>query len=172
MRPFLAAALLAGGCASAPCPDEDQVRDRVADPAQVFPVFQELVRCRDYGLAHNLLSPDSKKHLPYEAFAIAFTTFEASRRMIDGAEVHACDPAAGRIRVCNPEFGVGRDLRLKKWVGIYVLDLTGDDVEYLKGRALGWFRRQTERADGWHFAYPPDWEYAPVRGACICGRRA
>lgn len=173
MRPLLAAGLLAcSACASAPCPDEDQVRERAADPAQVFALFQELVRCRDYGLAHNLLSPEARRDLPYEAFAIAFTTFEASRRMIDGAQVHACDPAAGLVRVCNPEFGMSRDLRLKKRLTIHVLDLTKDDVEHLRGRVLGWFRRQTDRADGWHFAYPPDWDYAPVRRACICGRRA
>jgi hypothetical protein len=172
MRFLPAVPLLLCACAAAPCPDEDAVRERAADGAQVFPLFRELVRCRDFGLAHNLLSPETKKHLPYEAFAIAFTTFEASRRLIDGSEVHAFDPPTGRLRVCNPEFGVGRDLRVRKWLTIHVLDLSPDDVEYLKGRTLGWFRHQTDRADGWHFAYPPDWTYAPAGRSCICGKRA
>jgi hypothetical protein len=61
---------------------------------------------------------------------------------------------------------------VRKWLTIHVLDLSPDDVEYLKGRTLGWFRHQTERADGWHFAYPPDWTHAPVGRSCICGKRA
>jgi hypothetical protein len=82
------------------------------------------------------------------------------------------DAAAGRVRVCNAEFGVGRDLRIVQWQGIWTLDLTNDDIDYLRGRTLAWFRHQTDRADGWHFAYPPDWDYAPLRRACICGKRA
>jgi hypothetical protein len=176
MRLSLTAALLlwaAAGCAAAPaCPDSDQVAERAKDPAGVFPAFQELVRCGDYGLAHKLLSPETVKRFPYEAFAIAFTTYEPPRRMIAGAEVHRVDPAAGRIRVCNPEFGVGRELRLAKFHTIYTLDLSSDDIEYLKGRTFAWFRHQTDRADGWHFAYPPDWDYAPLGRSCICGKRA
>ncbi len=175
MRPFLAA-VLAGlapsGCAAAACPDADAVRERAADPAKLFPAFQELVRCGDYGLAHSLLSPRSRRELPYEPFAIAFTSFEASRRLIAGAEVHAADAEAGRLRICNPEFGVGRELRISKFHDIYVLDLAGEDVEYLRGRVFAWFRLQTERADGWHFAYPPDWNHAPAGRRCICGKRA
>ena len=169
---MLAVFWFATSCASAAeCPDSDQLVERVKEPGGVFPAFQELVRCGDFGMAHKLLSPDTVKRLPYEPFAIAFTSYEPPRRLIHRAEQHQVDPS-GRIRICNAEFGVGRDLRLVKWQGIWTLDLSDDDLEYLKGRTLAWFRRQTERADGWHFAYPPDWDYAPLRRTCICGKRA
>lgn len=165
------------GCAAAPAPLElDEIRERLKDPAQVFPVFQELLRRGELGTAHKLLAPATQKVLSYEKFYFALSAFEASTRMILSARVHAVDvPAdgkAGRIRICGPEFGLGRDLRLAKFVGIWTLELGEEDLEYLRDRALAWFRRQVKHADGWHFAYPPDWEYAPVGRACICGKNA
>ncbi len=176
---ILLVVLLAGtgaGCAAAPCPELDDIRERLKDPSQVFPVFQELVRCGNVGLAHEMLSPATRKSLIYEKFYFALTAFEASTRMILSARVHAveapADAKTGRIRICGPEFGLGRDLKLTKFVGLWHLELSEEDLEYLKGRALAWFRRQVKRADGWHFAYPPDWEYAPVGRRCICGKNA
>ena len=52
---------------------------------------------------------------------------------------------------------------------IYVLDFTSDDIEFLKGRP-GLVRLQVKRADGWHYAYPPDWTYAPLARTCGCGK--
>ena len=171
---ILAAA--AAGCASTPCPELEEVRERLKDPSQVFPVFQELLRCGDLGTAHQLLSTATKRGLSYEKFYFALTAFEASTRMILSARVHAveapADAKAGRIRICGPEFGLGRDLKVAKLMDVWTLELSDDDLEYLKGRALAWFRRQVKRADGWHFAYPPDWEYAPVGRRCICGKNA
>lgn len=142
----------------------------------MFPVFQELVRAGDLGTAYDLLSPATKRGLSYEKFYFALSAFEASRRMLLTARVHALDAPAdaktGRIRICGPEFGLGRDLRVAKFVTIWTLELSEEDLEYLRGRALAWFRRQVKRADGWHFAYPPDWTYAPVGRACICGKNA
>ncbi len=166
----------AAGCAAAPGPELDEVRERLKDPAQVFPVFQELLRGGELGRAHEMLAPATRKALSYEAFYFAFTAFEASGRMIRSARVHAVEaPAeakAGRIRVCGVEFGLGRDLRLARLGEVWLLELTEDDLEYFRGRALAWFRRQVKKADGWHFAYPPDWDYAPVGRRCICGKSA
>jgi hypothetical protein len=172
---FLAGALSA--CAAAPpCPDMEETRERVKDPARVFAVFQDLVRCGDFGTAHKLLGPSTQKTLSYEKFYFALTAFEASTRLLLSARTHAVDvapgAAAGRIRLCGTEFGLARDLRLTKFAGHWTLELSEEDLEYLKNRALAWFRRQVKRADGWHFAYPPDWEYAPVGRACICGKNA
>lgn len=177
MRRLLAcvvAGAVAGCAASPPCPELEDIQERLKDPAQVFPVFQELVRCRNYGLAHELLAPATKRSLVYEKFYFALTAFEASSRMILSARVHAVetDGASGKIRICGPEFGLGRDLRLVKFLTIWTLELGEEDLEYLKTRALAWFRRQVKSADGWHFAYPPDWDYAPVGRACICGKNA
>jgi hypothetical protein len=146
------------------------LRERLKDPRETWAVFRDLVRAREYGKAHELLSAETRKALPYEAFVIAFTAFDASRRLVAAGEAHGYDPASGRLRLCNPEFGIGRDLKVAKFVTIHVLDFSRDDLEYFKGRALSWYRHQVKRADGWHFAYPPDWTYAPLARTCDCGR--
>jgi hypothetical protein len=160
---WLLAAAWAGfalGCAAVPEADLDEIRERVKDPAGVFPAFQDLVRAGDYGAAHKLLSPAARQGLPYEAFYLGFTAFEAPRRMILAARVVEAGP--GRIRIAGEEFGTDRSLGLARFAGLWTLDLGAEDVEFFKGRALAWFRRQVRSADGWHFAYPPDWDYAPV----------
>ena len=53
---------------------------------------------------------------------------------------------------------------------IYALDFSSEDLDFLKGRTLGWYRLQVKRADGWHYAYPPDWTYAPLARTCVCGK--
>jgi hypothetical protein len=150
----------AGGCTAGPQSDFDEIRERLKDPAQVFPAFQELVRAGEYGRAHALLAPGARRGLPYEAFYLAFTAFEAPRRMILTARVREAAP--GRVRIGGEEFGTDRELRLVAAGEFWTLDLGESDVEYFKGRALAWFRRQVRSADGWHFAYPPDWTYAPA----------
>jgi hypothetical protein len=179
VRVLLVAALagaVAGCAATPPCPELEDIRERLKNPSQVFPVFQDLVRCGNLGTAHQMLATATKKSLAYEKFYFALTAFEASTRMILSARVHGVDAPAdgksGRIRICGPEFGLGRDLRLAKLGEVWTLELAEDDLEYFRARAIAWFRRQVKRADGWHFAYPPDWDYAPVGRACICGKNA
>ena len=150
--------------------DIDSIRERVKDPAQIFPLFQELVAAGEYSKAHNLLSVDTKNSLPYEAFYIAFASVEPPRRMIAALQVHALEPESQRLRLCSREFGVSRDFRIVKYKTMYVLDLSSSDIEFLKGRTLGWYRLQVKRADGWHYAYPPDWTYAPMARSCGCGK--
>ncbi len=177
MQPgLLALAVLLAPSGGGETQDLQEIGKRIEDPAGSFPAFQELLRGRQYGLAHKyLLSARTKETLPYEAFLISFTAFEAPHRLIAATEVHrieTVDESTRLVRLCGPEFGVGRDVRLTLFNKKYwVLDLTGEDFEYLKGRALGWFRRQVRKADGWHFAYPPDWSYAPVARTCKCSRR-
>ncbi len=145
------------------------LRERLRDPAEAFRAFQEFVRAGEFGKAHELLSGPARRRLPYEAFVTALTAYETSGRLLGALRVHGADAAAGRLRVCAPEFGFGRDLRVARLMTIWVLDLTPEDLEYFKDRALAWHRHQVKRADGWHFAYPPDWDYAPLARACICG---
>ena len=80
---------------------------------------------------------------------------------------YAIPPAAVTI---HRAFGLGRDLRIQRAGKYWLLDLTADDRDYFLARAMGWFRHQIKRADGWHFAYPPDWNYAPLRRRCPCKR--
>src|SRR5436190_19653546 len=80
--------------------DIDSIRERVKDPAQIFPLFQELIAAGEYSKAHNLLSVATKKSLPYEAFYIAFASVEPPRRMIASLQVHALEPASNRLRLC------------------------------------------------------------------------
>lgn len=150
--------------------DLDKIRERVKDPAQIFPLFQELIAAGEYSKAHNLLSVATKKSLPYEAFYIAFASVEPPRHMIASLRVHALDAALHRLKLCSREFGVSRDFRIEKFMTMYVLDFNSDDIEFLKGRTLGWYRLQVKRADGWHYAYPPDWTYAPLARSCGCGK--
>jgi len=143
--------------------------ERLKEPGNVFPAFQEFVRDGLYSKAYDLVAPATKRGLSYEAFYIAFASFEAPRRLVAKLEVHRAE--AGRLRLCSSEFGVSLDVKLSKFMGrIWTLEFTPDDIETLKGRTLSWYRRQVKRADGWHFAYPPDWTYAPLARACGCGK--
>lgn len=165
-------ALLLAGCASFPRPDPSEVRAELQDPAKVFPAFQGFVRCGDYAHAYDLLSTGARRTVTYEEFFFAMTALEASRRLIGSARVHGLDAAAGKIRLCSTEFGVGRDFGLAPFAGLHLLDLTPADIEYFKDHALEWHRLQVRKADGWHFAYPPDWAYAPLTRTCICGEKS
>src|ERR1043166_3785143 len=147
--------------------DEDERRAEVLrklqDPANVWPMFQKYLAEGEYSKAHELLSKDTKTRLQYPAFFIVFASYEAPRRLVAKTEVHKVDPA-GRILLCSPEFGVSREVRLVKFMGkIWTLELTPDDIDYFRGRPMEWYRHQVKSADGWHFAYPPDWTYAPLR---------
>ncbi len=160
--------LLMAVCAFVQSPDMDRIRERIKDPAQVFPVFQELIAAGETGTAQKLLSPAAMKRIPSEVLYLAFASYEPPRRMVASLKVHAVE--GSRLRLCSPEFGVSRDFRLEKFVSIYTLDLTPEDIEFLKGRTLSWYRLQVRRADGWHYAYPPDWTYAPLARSCACGK--
>jgi hypothetical protein len=161
--------LLAAVCTLAPLgQDLDAIRERIKDPSQVFPVFQELVAAGEYGTAQKLLSPSAMKLMSAETLYLVFASFEPPRRMIASMQVHSVD--GSRVRICSREFGVSRDIRLVKFLTIYTLDFTSDDIEFLKGRTLGWYRLQVKKADGWHYAYPPDWTYAPTARSCACGK--
>jgi hypothetical protein len=153
-----------------PGPDMDEIRRRVKDPEQVWTVFQELVAAGEYGTARNLLSPAAAKRISPEAFYLAFASFEPPRRMVASLEKHVVDVAGLRLRLCSREFGISRDFRIVKFMTIYALDFSSDDIEFLKGRPMAWYRLQVKRADGWHYAYPPDWTYAPLARSCVCGK--
>jgi hypothetical protein len=182
IRPALAALLAAGaalsgaGCAAVPCGDPPPLSD-LKDPGKVLPTLQEFIRCGAFAKAFDAcLTPETRKMLGYERFYMALTAYEAGRRLIVTSRAHGIDVAGERLRLCNPEYGVARDLRLRRitlgrasW---FALELTHDDLEYLKGKAFEWHRHQVRRADGWHFAYPPDWVPAPVARTCNCGRTA
>ncbi len=154
--------------------DADERREKLKDPANVWPMFQELLREGEYNKAHQLVTPAAAAaHLPYEAFFITFASFEAPRRLVARLRAHTVDAGAatGKLLLCSPEFGVSREIKLTKFLGrIWTLEFTRDDLEYFKGRTLGWYRHQVRRADGWHFAYPPDWTFAPLARTCGCGK--
>lgn len=160
--------LLMAVCALVPSQDLAEIRDRIKDPAQVFPVFQELIAAGEYGTAQKLLSPAAMKMLPAEAFYLTFASFEPPRRLVASLKVHGL--ADGKLRLCSPDFGVSREFRIQKFLTIYTLDFTPDDIDFLKGRTLSWYRLQVRRADGWHYAYPPDWTYAPLGRSCACAK--
>ena len=113
-----------------PAIDRDEIRRRLKDPTQVFPVFQELIAAGEYGIARDMLSRETAKILPQEAFTLAFTTFEVPRRMIASLEQHAVDVAGLKVRLCSKEFGVSREFRIVKFMTIYALDFTADDIEF------------------------------------------
>jgi len=161
--------LLAAVCALAPLgQDLADIRERLKDPAQVFPVFKELIAAGEYGTAQKVLAPSSMKLMSAETLYLVFASFEPPRRMIASMQVHAVNDS--HVRICSREFGVSRDIRLVKFLTIYTLEFTADDIEFLKGRTLGWYRLQVKKADGWHYAYPPDWNYAPMARSCACGK--
>jgi len=158
-----------GGLADAPGGD---LREALRDPAGVFPAFRDLIRAGLYAKAYSAcLSPGAHRQVSQEEFQIAFSGFEGIRRLVESLRLHEVNPGAGRIRLCSPEFGASRRIGLVRLRSeIWLLDLTREDLEYFRGRTLDWFRHQVRRADGWHFAYPPDWSYAPKARRCGCGR--
>lgn len=164
---------------TAPAQDIDEARERLKDPAQVFPIFQQLVQAGRYANAHEwTLSPKTRSSMPYEAFYTAMTVkemnYDVSRRLLSSLRVCRVDEAARTVRLCSPLFGFDHTLRLTKFVKLWVLDMTREDLEafvrYFAGRAMAWHRLQVKRADGWHYAYPPDWTYAPLARSCVCGK--
>jgi hypothetical protein len=165
--------------AAASVQDVEEVRERLKDPAQVFPVFQELLKAGQYAKAWEwTLSPKTRAQLPYEAFYTVMTademSYDVSKRLMSSLRVHKADAEAGTVTLCSAAFGFERSLRLTKFVKLYVLDLNRDELEkfvkYFAGRAMAWYRLQVKRADGWHYAYPPDWTYAPLGRSCVCGQ--
>src|SRR5262245_60284682 len=167
-------------CARAPAPlqqeeprkgrDMDEIRRRVKDPAQLWPVFQELIAAGEYGIARDMLSKNAKTILSPEIFYLTFASYSPPKKMVASMEAHVVDVAGLKLRLCSREFGVSRDFRIAKFMTIYVLDFTSDDLDFLKGRPMAWYRLQVKRADGWHYAYPPDWTYAPLARTCVCGK--
>ncbi len=163
--------MLLGGLAAPAVQAPADLKEALRDPARVFPAFQALMGEGLYAKAYNAcLSPGTHRRVSAEEFQIAFSAFGAARRLVASFRVHGVDAAAGTLRVCSPEFGAGRELRLERLRTIWLLDLSPGDIEYFRGRTLSWFRFQAKRADGWHFAYPPDWSFAPMARNCGCGK--
>jgi len=156
-------------CATPEPQEEAPLAERLKDPANVWPAFQGFMKEGQYSKAYDLVAPATRKSLPYEAFYIAFASIEAPRHLVATMEAHRAE--AGKLLLCAPEFGVSREIKLAKYMNkIWTLQFSDDDIEFLKGRTLGWFRHQVRKADGWHFAYPPDWTYAPLARTCACGK--
>ena len=151
-------------------PDMDEIRRRIKDPAQVWPVFQELIAAGELGTARDLLSKNAKTLLSPELFYFTFASYSPPKRMVASLQPHVVDASNLKVRLCSNEFGVSREFRIAKFMTIYVLDFTSDDLEFLKSRPMAWYRLQVKRADGWHYAYPPDWTYAPLARTCVCGK--
>jgi hypothetical protein len=151
----------------APAQDDEDVREKLKDPANVWPLFQARMKAGQYSKAHDLLAPATRKFLPYEAFFIAFASYEAPRHLV--AQLTPLRAEEGKLLLCSYEFGARREIRLTKYLGrVWTLEFTPDDIEFFKGRTLAWFRHQVSKADGWHFAYPPDWTYAPLARTDTC----
>jgi len=168
-----AAALLILALGAAPGAQETMdLREALKDPARVFPAFQGLMAAGQYTRAYNnCLSPKTRGVIGAEEFQIAFSALDAARLLVASFRVHAVDSAGGALRVCSAEFGASRVLGLSRFLGkVYLLDISRDDFDFFRGRTLSWFRFQVKRADGWHFAYPPDWSYAPMARMCGCGK--
>ena len=165
-------------CCLAPgAQDMDEIREKLKDPAQVFPLFVDLIRAGRYSNAYDLLSGPTRAQMPYEVFYSALTvpemSYDVSRRLLGSLKTHKADADAKTVEICGAEFGFRRTLRLGKLGKLWVLDFNREELEsfvrYFVGRAMAWHRLQVKRADGWHYAYPPDWTYAPMARTCVCG---
>ena len=152
---------------------------QLENPKRVFPLFRTLLSRGRTGVAHKLLTPRSNRALrPEELYLFyqEYKKYEPARRMISAMVVHkvTVKEGMGTIRICAPEFRMSHLFTVQRTGKVWLLDLTREDVNYLRNtlmdRSLKWFRRQVKQADGWHFAYPPDWNYTPLRRTCRCGR--
>lgn len=166
------------GCASQPepVPTLDEMRAQMKDPKGLLAIFQRLVRTEQYAvLWKHCLAVDpttGRKFLEQEPFQLAMTNQEVRPvlpQLISSLEAHSVDEKAGTVRICSPEYGISRDFRVRLlakrfWQFLFTME----DIDYFRERALAWFRKQVEVADGRHFAYPPDWKYARVVARCEC----
>ncbi|MBI4566115.1 MAG: hypothetical protein HY716_15625 [Planctomycetes bacterium] len=152
------------------------------NPAHPFDYFMEMIRCDLPAKAREILSADAKKRFPEGSFTLAVRNTlapDATKRLILGFEQHSVtvspDGETALARWCNREFGVFLDIRLMRerlagrWY--WAIDFTREQlVETLEPALMAWYRRQRDAADGRIYAYPPDWEYAPVAADCPCLR--
>src|ERR1051325_5216698 len=111
-------------CCLAPAQDLDEMRVRLKDPAQVFPIFQSLIRAGRYADAYNyVLSGKTKAEMPYEVFYSALTTpemsYDVSKRLLNELRVHKADGDARTVELCNSEFGFRHTLRLGKFASLW-----------------------------------------------------
>lgn len=178
-------ALAACAVPLAPVPPEPGKQERRAilqDPARVHELFFAYLGHEEtYAKAHELLTPDAKAAMPYEAFYLGVTEArnlvpEGFRHFVKGLRQHRAlspDDLEAVVRWCNPDMGWSRDIRLKaQKLGkyrIWGIELSREDLDSLKGGLLAWYRRQ-KRADGdQRLVHPPGWAYASV-DACACTR--
>jgi hypothetical protein len=161
--------LFLSGCTVPAAPEPPVLQEILQDRAQVFSAFQEYVKSGSYGDAHKCMTMAAQRSLPYEQFYTAMTAFEPLRRLIATSHTHEVDTAE-RLSLCNAEFGIHRTLGIgtlkARGKTFYQLDLTREDLDYLRQQLLDWYRHQVKRADGWHHAYPPDWTYATLSRPC------
>lgn len=161
--------LLLAGCATAQDGDTPFNKKDLKDPQKTLDIFKELVRRGDSAKAHNyLLSKEAKATIKQEEFQIALSMYEVIPRLILGLENHGV--AGDRMRICNPEFGISREIGIKSEIGgrIWTLDFTRDDLTYFQRQAMAWFRKQTQTAGNRFYVYPPGWRYSKVRSHCGC----
>ena len=165
-------------CSLVPVQDMDEIRERLKDPAQVFPISRSSSARGSIRRPTRSSRGKTAQQLPYEAFHSIMTgpemSYDVSKRLLNSIHVHRVLPEQQRVELCNSEFGFRYTLRLSRFAGQWRLDFTRDELEsfvrYFAGRAMAWHRHQVKRADGWHYAYPPDWTYAPLARTCGCGK--
>lgn len=163
--------LLLAGCASTEDGEYTFQKKDLKDPAKTLEIFKELVRRGDTAKAWDyLLSKQTKGVISKEEFQIALSMYEVIPRLILGLENHGVDAENGRMRICNPEFGISRSIGIRSEIGgrIWTLEFTKDDLTYFQDQALAWFRKQTEAAGHRIHVYPPTWRYAKVQPHCGC----
>ncbi|GEM_PF-5821138 len=169
---------LLGACQSAPepVPTRDEMRAKLKDPRGLLEVFQKLVRTEQHAVAWEFclaVDPVTKeKVIGKEAYQLAMTN-ELVRpvlpRLLTGLEAHAVDEKGGKMRLCNPEFGVSRDFEIRLFLRrLWTFAFTPEDLDYFRDRALAWVRKQVEMAGHRHHVYPPDWKYSKVLPQCGC----
>ncbi len=163
--------LLLAGCATAQDGEYAFSKKDLQDPQKTLEIFKELVGRGDSAKAHNyLLSKEAKATIRQEEFQIALSMYEVIPRLILGLENHGVDAGRSRMTICNPEFGISREIGIKSEMGgrIWTLDFTPDDLSDFQKQALAWFRKQTQAAGNRFHVYPPNWKYSKVRSHCGC----
>ncbi len=157
------------GCVSIPCEDLPSGK-ALKDPEKLLPTFQAFIQCGEYSRAHKCLSRSAKSAVPYEAFYGAMTAFDITAKMIAGLQEHGIDTTKGTMQVCNPEFGIDREFRIKGEFGgrLWTLDFSREDLSYLQDQAKKWFEKQRQVAGGRIYVYPPDWTYSKLISNCRC----
>ena len=151
------------GCATYSVPPDKEL---AKNPDTVYNFFRESIKCKEYGNAYNVLSPNTKQLIQYDEFYIAFNNFFALKRIITDANVTDINVNndAGKVTITNNDFDISRDFRIdhrttKRGSSYWVIDLSREEIDDLVTLARKWYNYQLATLGERKYSIPAWWRF-------------